>query len=97
LIDQVQRELAVAHDERDFPRSQPTEDRTMNVDSVGSSYSSLQTQAVQRTPEAAEVKKAGPDQDGDSDDSSVKAAQAAPAPTVNLNGQKIGQIINVSA
>jgi len=69
----------------------------MNVSSVGSTYGSLQSQAVQRTPEAAEVKKAGPDNDGDSDDSGTKAAQAAPAPTVNLNGQKIGQILSVSA
>jgi hypothetical protein len=69
----------------------------MNVAAVGSSYSSLQTQAVQRTPESAEVQKAGPDNDGDSDDGGAKAVQAAPAPTVNLNGQKVGQVINVSA
>ena len=69
----------------------------MNVSSVGSSLGSLQTQATSRTPEAAEVKQAGGDNDGDSDDSGVKAVNAAPAPSVNLNGQKIGQILNVSA
>jgi len=63
----------------------------MNVSSVGSSPS---TQAVQQ---AAQVPKAGGDSDGDSDGTGAKAAQAAPPPTVNLNGQKIGQIINVSA
>ena len=70
----------------------------MNISTVGgSSYSNLQTQAVQRSPEAAEVKKAGGDNDGDSDDGGIKTAQAAPAPTVNLSGQKIGQFINVAA
>ena len=69
----------------------------MNVSSVGSTYSNLQTPAVQRTPEAAEVKKAGRDNDGDSDDGGAKAAKASPAPTVNLSGQKIGQLINVLA
>jgi hypothetical protein len=69
----------------------------MNISSVGNSYSSLQTQATQRSPEAAEVQKAGPDKDGDSDDGGAKAVQAAPAPTVNLKGQKLGQIINISA
>ena len=68
----------------------------MNVSSVGSPYSNLQTQAVQRTPEAAEVKGAK-DNDGDSDDGGAKAVKAAPAPTVNMNGQKIGQHINVTA
>ena len=69
----------------------------MNVSSVGSANAAPQTQAVQRTQEAAEVSKGGRDNDGDSDDGGVKAAQAAPKPTVNMNGQKIGQLINVSA
>jgi hypothetical protein len=68
----------------------------MNVSSVGSSQSIPQTQAVQRTPETTEVKGAR-DNDGDSDDGGAKAVKAAPAPTVNLSGQKIGQIINDSA
>lgn len=67
----------------------------MNVGSVGGAYNSYQAQAVQRTPESAEVKKAGGDGDGDSDDRSAKVASAAP--TVNLNGEKIGSIINVAA
>jgi hypothetical protein len=69
----------------------------MNVNSVGSTYNTPQTQTVQRTPEAAEVKKGGRDNDGDSDDGGAKAVQAPPAPTVNLNGQKLGQIISISA
>lgn len=63
----------------------------MNVSSVGSSP------AAQAVPQAAQVPKAGRDDDGDSDSSGTKAAQAAPAPTVNLKGQKIGQIISTSA
>ena len=39
----------------------------------------------------------GPDKDGDTDDSAAKAVQAAPSPTVNTNGQTVGQIINVPA
>ena len=69
----------------------------MDVGSVASTYSSLQTQAVQRTPEAAEVRKTGRDNDGDSDDGGAKAVKAAPVPTVNLNGEKLGRLLNVSA
>ncbi len=65
----------------------------MNVTSIGSSPI---TQAVQQV-QAAQVPKAGGDSDGDSDGSGAKAAQATPASTVNLTGQKIGQIINVAA
>jgi len=66
----------------------------MNVSSVGNAYSSLQTQA---TPQVAQAPKTGGDNDGDSDGSGAKAVQAAPAPTVNMSGQKIGQVINDSA
>jgi hypothetical protein len=69
----------------------------MNVSSVGNTYSHLQTQAVQRTPEAAEVQKAGGDNDGDSDDRAARAVQTPPTPSVNLNGQKVGQLINITA
>jgi len=62
----------------------------MNIGSIGASYPN---QAVQRTPEASEIKSA-PDNDGDSDDKSVKAA---PAQTVNTNGQLVGQLINAVA
>ncbi len=72
----------------------------MSISSVGSANAAPQTQAPQRTPESAEVSKAGGDGDGDADDGAstvpVKAA-AAPAPTINLNGQEIGSIINVTA
>jgi hypothetical protein len=89
--------VGIASGEFGFPRSQPTEDESMDVGSVGSSYINFQTQALQRTPEAAEAKTAGPDNDGDSDDGGAKSVQAAPAPTLNLSGQKIGQVINVVA
>lgn len=64
----------------------------MNVSSVGSAYTSYQTQAVSRKPESAEVTSAGGDNDGDADDK-----RANVAPTVTLSGQKIGSIINISA
>lgn len=69
----------------------------MNIGSVSSAYGALPTQSLQRTPEAAEVVKRGRDNDGDADDGSVKAAPSTASPSVNLNGQKVGQIINVSA
>jgi hypothetical protein len=47
-------------------------------------------------PEASEVQKAGPDHDGDADDRGAKAVQAPPAPTVNVRGQKIGQVISTA-
>ena len=63
----------------------------MNVSSIGSSPL---TQTVQQ---AVQVPKAGGDSDGDSDGGGTKATQGPIAPTVNLSGQKIGQIINVAA
>lgn len=67
----------------------------MSVGSVGGTSSAAYTQALQRQPEATESKKAGSDQDGDSDDSSK--VQSAPAPVSNSSGQVIGQNINVTA
>jgi hypothetical protein len=69
----------------------------MNVGSVSTTYGNSSSQAMQRIPESAEVTKAGGDNDGDADDGGAKAVQAAPAPTVNLSGQRIGQLINVTA
>jgi hypothetical protein len=51
--------------------------------------------ATQPKPEASEVKGAS-DSNGNSDSGGTRAVQA-PAPTVNMNGQKIGQLIVVSA
>jgi len=68
----------------------------MNVSAV--SNTNVSTQALQRNSEAAEVKKAGPDHDGDADDGGVaKAAKPSTAPTVNSNGQTIGRVISVKA
>jgi len=66
----------------------------MSINSVGSS---LQSQIVQSALQTTQVSKAGGDNDGDSDGSSAKAAQGPATPTVNLSGQKIGQIISTSA
>ena len=62
----------------------------MNIGSIGSGT----YQPIQRMPEASEVKGVL-DKDGDSDDG--VAAKAKPAPTVNTNGQAIGQLINTIA
>lgn len=51
----------------------------------------------QRTPETAEVKKGGRDNDGDADDGGAANVQPPPTPTVNLNGQQVGQVINARA
>lgn len=68
----------------------------MNISSVGSSLST-QTTGKAETAEVPGV----PDHDGDADNSSKKAsstaATAQPQPTVNSSGQKLGQLINVSA
>ncbi len=81
---------------RGFTRSKPTrEGRSMNVGSCNSGTHS--TQALQHKREAAEVQKGGRDNDGDADDSGVSAAPSTPSPSVNLNGQKVGQVIDVSA
>ena len=70
----------------------------MSVSSVSGSNVSTSTQALQRTPEAAEVKKAGPDRDGDGDDHGASKSVKPPATvTVNTTGQKVGQVISVTA
>lgn len=66
----------------------------MNIGSTGSSTASLPVQASAKAPESAEVKKSGPDGDGDADDGGAKKVAA---PTVNTNGQTVGQIINTKA
>lgn len=68
----------------------------MSIGSVGGASSAAYTQTVQRQPEAAEVKKSGPDGDGDKDDGASKV-QPDPAPSVNASGQVVGQVINTTA
>ena len=65
----------------------------MDVSAIGSS---LLAQSAHRLPEAVEVKTAGGDNDGDSADRSANTVKD-PAPATNLNGQKLGQTINVTA
>ena len=70
----------------------------MDVNSVNNTFISTSTQGPQRTPEAAEGGKAGPDRDGDADDGGGIKSATAPAPAnVNLQGQKIGQAVDVKA
>jgi hypothetical protein len=68
----------------------------MYIGSVGSTYGNVRPQAAQPKAEAAEVRSAGGDRDGDSDDGGRNAV-SSPKPTVNLSGQKIGQVINAVA
>jgi|APMI01.1.fsa_nt_gi hypothetical protein len=68
----------------------------MSIGSVGGASNAAYTQAVQRSPEATEVKKPGPDGDRDKDDGASKV-QPSPAPSVNSSGQVVGQVINTTA
>ena len=70
---------------------------SMSVSSVGTSPSAMATQSLQRSPEASEVKQAGGDHDGDSDDSGIKAVASKPVPTVNGRGQSIGRLVSTTA
>ena len=56
------------------------------VGSVGGTQGSLQTQAVQRKPEAPEVEKADNNKDGDSDHGSAKAAPCYLLEAFDLSG-----------
>jgi len=67
------------------------------ISATSNSYSNMATQAKQPAPEATEVKVMAR-KDGDSDDRATPAvSKPAPAPTVNMNGQKLGQVINDAA
>ncbi|MBE0622193.1 MAG: hypothetical protein IH605_16505 [Burkholderiales bacterium] len=68
----------------------------MDVNSVNNTFVTATTQGLQRAPDAGESGKTGPHRDGDADDGgSIKAATSPAVPNVNLNGQKIGQVVNV--
>ncbi len=70
----------------------------MSISSVGASASSnFAAQATQRTSGAATVQKQGGDSDGDSDGTTAAPAKSASSPTVNLSGQTLGKLINVTA
>lgn len=74
----------------------------MNVDSVsttGSTFTDASAQAVQqaRHQEATETRKAGQENDGNSAEKSASIVSSAPSPSVNTSGQKVGQVINVTA
>lgn len=67
----------------------------MSVNSVSSS--SAQNAALQALTKL-ETSEAGPDHDGDADDSGVKAPAPAPVQsTVNTSGQTIGTTISTKA
>jgi hypothetical protein len=70
----------------------------MDLSSVSNTFISSSTQAPQRAPEAAEVKKPVPDGNGDAGNGGgTKAVQPPAALAVNTNGEKIGQVVNVTA
>ncbi len=66
----------------------------MSISSISSNAAPV---PVQRAPEAAEVRSAGGDHDGDADDGGVRAAAPAPKPVVNTSGPLTGQNINTRA
>jgi hypothetical protein len=102
---EIAQEAAAAADIEDTRLSwrNLSEEPIMSVSSIGSAPPPPPQQPVQSQPEASEVKKSAPDHDGDADDggSTVQAQQPAPppppAPTVNLDGQQVGQIVNTTA
>lgn len=67
----------------------------MSISSVGDTTCSAPAQAVHSNPESAEIRKSGPDNDGDGDD--MKAAVPKAGPSINMKGQKTGQLISVTA
>jgi hypothetical protein len=67
------------------------------MSNISSVSSSSPVQPTQRTPEAAEVKKGGRDNDGDADDAGAKAVRPVATPTVNTSGQAIGKTISTTA
>lgn len=67
----------------------------MTVNALSAAVSGAYAQATRARTEATEVQGA-PDRDRDADDAGGKAVQA-PAPTVNLSGQEIGKMVNVTA
>jgi len=72
-----------------------TEEAAMSIGAISSSYTSSNTQAILRQPEATEAKTSPKDNDSDSD-AGPQAIKTA-ASTVNLNGQTVGQLVNAVA
>jgi len=68
-----------------------------SMNSVSTNLNSQATPPMRSPAESGEIKASGVVQDGDKDDSKAVNTSPTPAPTVNTSGQKIGQIINVSA
>ena len=69
----------------------------MGIGNVSGVSGNAVAKALQSTPEAAEVTKGGRDNDGDADDAGASAVASTPSTTVNMSGQKLGQVINVKA
>lgn len=67
----------------------------MEIGSVSSAYGNTATQSLQRQPEASETRQFARKQEDEARRAEVAAAEKPkPQPTVNLNGQKVGQLIN---
>jgi uncharacterized protein YfaP (DUF2135 family) len=70
----------------------------MNVSSVGSS-NSFNLSALQQTQASQQLnatQETGGERESDGDRDDGAKAVAAPAPTVNLNGQTVGALLNVT-
>jgi hypothetical protein len=70
----------------------------MSVPSISSSPSTPPAPKT-RPAEATEATQGGKDikNDGDSDDGGAAAQASAPKPVINLQGQTLGQTVNVTA
>jgi hypothetical protein len=68
----------------------------MSVHSVSSSANPLTT-AIQQQTRTPAVQGSGREAENDGDKDDGGSAVKAPTPTVNMNGQSIGALINVTA
>lgn len=70
----------------------------MTISSIGGNAIGAQLHMPQHVAKGSEAGEAGPEIDGDADDAASRATAATPhAPSVNANGQTVGQLINVTA
>ncbi|WP_319243452.1 hypothetical protein [uncultured Propionivibrio sp.] len=68
----------------------------MSVGAIGSSHASLAAMSLSAQTNPAPSVRREAENDGDKDDG-TRAVAAVQAPTLNLNGQVVGSVINTSA
>ena len=68
----------------------------MSVSAIGASGTAAMA-AMQKQTSSAPIQPAGPERKSDGDKDDGATAVKSPSPSVNLNGQKVGNTINVTA